>query len=84
MGTAGTTHYVVTIRVERVDIDPREKRITSMGNNTATTENVRTITELANFTVKSNELQPLVEKVHQHMGLIDDIDATDPKMGKQR
>lgn len=72
-----TTHYVAHIKVERVD---RISTAAGTGYQKVTVpEEKRYVTELASVTVKNDELETVIDKVSQHLALIDDIDAVDPR-----
>lgn len=79
-----STHFVVTVKIERVDHIDVKQTTTGVSPMGAAHHTRRVVTSLANFTVRSDELLPLVDKVHQHLGLIDDIEAVDPEKGSQR
>lgn len=66
-----TSHYVITMSVERVDIGRPEK-------GPALSASERTVTELARHIVRANVLSDAIERVKQHADLVDDIDAVDP------
>lgn len=76
-----TAHYVVRVIVERVDrvtevpgYGSREARFPVKLDNPR-----RTVTELANITVKANTVLALIDKAEAHLHLVEDIDATDSR-----
>lgn len=68
-----TSHYVITMSVERVDIGKSRT-----GGLTSASTAERTVTELARHIVRANVLSDAIERVKQHADLVDDIDAIDP------
>lgn len=71
-----SSHYVARIVVERVD----HKLIETYGGvgNSKIREPKRTVTELTALTLKSDELDALVERVGKHLALVEDIESVDP------
>ena len=79
-----STHYVATVTVERVDHIDTTKRTGGALMNTTEQGTKRIVTSLASFTVRDDGLASLVTTVSQHLALVNDIDAIDPKKGITR
>lgn len=63
---ATETHYVVDIRVQRVD-----KTVTTAGNySTAKTETEREVTELSHIVISDKVLPYLLDKTGKHLALL--------------
>lgn len=71
------THYTARIVVERVNHmqEPAKSHV----HNSEPTPTSRKVTELADLTVRGNDLAELIRKLKMHADLIDDIDAIDEK-----
>lgn len=69
------THYVTRVVVERVDnfIPDNSSRYQDKHLGPR-----RDVTELANFLVKSDDLETLKSKMTSHVSLIEDFSGTDP------
>lgn len=71
------THYVARIIIERVNHmqEPAKSHV----HNSEPTPSGRKVTEIVDLKLKGNDLLKLVDRVTQHLGLIDDIEAIDDK-----
>jgi hypothetical protein len=69
------THYIARIVIERVNHmqEPAKSHV----HNSEPTPTGRKVTELATITLRNDELDRLVDRVTQHLGLIEDIEAID-------
>lgn len=71
-----STHYVVHVRIERVDIaDGKPSPLAHLAHQAPVER--RTVTELAGFVVKGDDLDTLKSKIGAHLDLVEDITATD-------
>lgn len=73
-----TSHYVVEMRIVRVDFEdkpsaPRDGRL-----QTKTDTSTRTVTEVAKHVVKGDIFEKTIEKAQAYLSLAEDIDAIDP------
>lgn len=73
-----SSHYVVEMRVVRVDFDdkpasPRDGRV-----QTTPDHSTRTVTEVAKHTVKGDIFDKTIEKAQAYLALAEDFDGVDP------
>lgn len=73
-----SSHYVVEMRVVRVDFDdkpatPREGRL-----QTAPDHSTRTVTEVAKHIIKGDIFDKTIEKAQAYLALAEDFDGVDP------
>lgn len=74
-------HYVARFIIERVDhIDVKKPGGTM--NSILVDDTRRSVTQLANITVRADTLVDIITKVPKHLELIDDIEAIDPETPK--
>lgn len=79
-----STHYVATIKVERVDHIDTMKRTGGALMNTTEQSTKRTVTPLTTIVTRRDELSELLTTVGHHLVHIEDIDAIDPEKGATR
>lgn len=76
------THYVARVTLERVNHmqEPAKSHV----HGSEPTPTGRKVTELADLTVRGDNLLKLVDRVTQHLGLVDDISVIDDRRKSMR
>jgi hypothetical protein len=73
-----SSHYVVQMKVLRVDIaDPPGPGRTPLGGQPVVEKAKRTVTEIANHTLKGDIFEKTVEKAQAYLALAEDFDGID-------
>lgn len=81
----GSTHYVATIKIVRVDhVDTKPP--TGIGGfaSVVANETKRVVTPLVSFTVPNDDLTELVTTIGHHLVHVNDITAVDPEKSNIR
>lgn len=71
------THYVARVTIERVN--HMQEAAKTHVHNSEPTPTGRKVTELAEFTVRGDALPKMLDRVTQHLDLVDDISVIDDK-----
>lgn len=79
-----STHYVATVKIERVDHISTEKRTSGPLINTNEQTTRRVVTPLTSFIIRNDELSDLVTTIGHHLVHVNDITAIDPDKGTTR
>lgn len=82
--TLNSTHYVATVKIERVDHVESKRPVGGMIGGSAEPSTKRVVTPLTTIVTRRNELSELLTTVGHHLVHIEDIDAIDPEKGATR
>lgn len=82
--TGESTHYVATVKIERVDHLTTEKRTGGAIMNTTEQSTKRVVTPLTTIVTRRDHLPDLLTTVGHHLTHVEDIDAVDPEKGATR
>lgn len=70
-----STHYIARVVIEKVD--HMQEAAKSHVHNSEPEYKGRKVTEVASLALRNDQLLKLIDRVTQHLGLVDELDAID-------